>query len=272
MAKAEKSTMIHIKRSVGLATCVALLFAAPILTAPAWSAIEFNQNVTGDVIFGSGNANGSFTTDRNNGVELGLRAKLRHNAAGSPENTFNSNGDGTYSFASGVAPTQVFPTAVWSLEWSINSDSSTMPIGRNLSGLTYLLSIDSDPSASTNFMGFDPINVPFADHAIGTNSTTNGGGTVAPDAGTYATLIGNNNLAQNSWKAHWIMTPMFDPTADGIYDFQLQAFDGTAELASTNIQVLVGDVGVVPEPMSLLVWSMLGVAGLVTGCRRQRSV
>ncbi|MFT5450479.1 MAG: hypothetical protein ACI9DC_005687, partial [Gammaproteobacteria bacterium] len=40
-------------------------------------------------------------TDRVNGVELGLRGKLRHNATGAPENTFNSNADGTFSFAAG---------------------------------------------------------------------------------------------------------------------------------------------------------------------------
>lgn len=80
----------------------------------AAAALLYDQNVTPTVIFGSGNLNGSFTRDRRNGVELGLRAKLRHNAAGRPENTFNSNGDGTYSFAAGVAPTKTSPTAVWS--------------------------------------------------------------------------------------------------------------------------------------------------------------
>lgn len=91
--------MNHLMQCLG---CLALTF----LVAAGASALSFNQNVTPDVIYGSGNANGSWTVDRSNGVELGLRGKLRHNAAGAPENTFNSNGNGTYSFAAGVAPTQ----------------------------------------------------------------------------------------------------------------------------------------------------------------------
>ncbi|MEQ8837455.1 MAG: hypothetical protein RID07_11680, partial [Lacipirellulaceae bacterium] len=94
-----------------------LVLSAVIAVALGGSAsavTSFDQNVTPDVIFGSGNANGGFTVDTDNGVELGLRAKLRHNAVGAPENTFNSNGDGTYTFKSGVAPTQSFPTAEWS--------------------------------------------------------------------------------------------------------------------------------------------------------------
>ena len=68
----------------------------------AWAVEEFDQDITPNAIFGSGNFNGNFTTDRQNGIELGLRAKLRFNEDNLPENTFNSNG--TYSFAVGKAP------------------------------------------------------------------------------------------------------------------------------------------------------------------------
>jgi hypothetical protein len=50
----------------------------------------FDQNVAPEVIFGSGNANGSFTNNQTGSVELGLRAKVRYPT---PMNTFNSNGD-----------------------------------------------------------------------------------------------------------------------------------------------------------------------------------
>ncbi|ALS99936.1 PEP-CTERM sorting domain-containing protein [Lacimicrobium alkaliphilum] len=233
------------------------------------AALMFDQNVTPDVIFGSGNANGSFTVDQNNGVELGLRGKLRHNAAGAPENTFNSNGDGTYSFNPGVAPTQAFPTAEWSFEWSINTnfdDSS----GYNLSDLTFLLGLDSDPSLSTNFAdSFDVINgAPCFDHALGNNGTGNGGG-LATDCGAataaadYSANIGSFNVAQNSWKPHWFLTG-FDPTVDGTYDFFLAAFasDGS-ELARTSMQIIVGEGGSAeipePAPLMLLLSGLLGL-------------
>lgn len=226
------------------------------------SALTFDQNVTPDAIFGSGNANGSFTVDRDNGIELGLRGKLRHNASGNPENTFNSNGDGTYSFETGVAPTQSFPVGVWSFEWSINTDYDGNS-GLNLNDLTYALGYDSDPSTGTVFSMFDPINLEFADHAIGDNSTGNGGGAVAGDSADYSNLIAGNNVAQNSWKAHWFLDS-FDPTLDGTYDFYLEAFENENSLARTEMQVIVGQGGAapIPEPTT---WILFGMGFLGIG-------
>ena len=62
----------------------------------AAAALLFDQNVTPNVIMGTGIGNGSWTVDRSNDIELGLRGKTRHNAAGVPDGTYNSNGDGTY--------------------------------------------------------------------------------------------------------------------------------------------------------------------------------
>lgn len=248
--------------------------------APASFAVLFDQNVTPDVIFGSGNANGSYTVDRNSGVELGLRGKLRHNAAGAPENTFNSNGDGTYSFAAGVAPTQSSPTAVWSFEWSINTDFDGST-GLNLDAFTYALGLDTDPSLGTAFIAFDPINAlnPATgavqwDHSIGDNTTGNGGGTEilnsSSDTAGYAALLAQNNVAQNSWKAHWFFGPGFDPTLDATYDLYLAAFDATgAQVARTDIQIIVGAGGSapVPEPATL---ALASTALLGCALRRRR--
>ncbi len=238
-------------------------------SAPAHAAITFDDDVTPDVIFGSGNANGSFTVDRTGGVELGLRAKLRHNSSGASENTFNSNGDGSYDFEFGVAPTQSFPTGVWSFEWSVNSNYDGSQFGYNLDDLTYDLSL-TGPSGTP--VTFDPINggnpgaggSVFWDHAIGDNSTANGDGISAANEAAYADLIANNNVAQNSWKAVWFF-PGFDPTVTGTYTISLAAFDGGQQVAFSTI-----DINVVPEPASLLVWSLLGTVGIAAGYRRRR--
>lgn len=201
------------RKRIGLAVIAALGMVLG-LAGQSSATIYYDQDVTPDVIFGSGNANGSFTVDVAGGVELGLRGKLRYGASGAPENTFNSNGDGTYSFDAGIAPTQSFPTAVWSVEWSINSNVDGS--GDVLNAYTYLLGTDSDPSTATNFATSDPINAAYFDHSIGVNTTTDATDLIAADSSEYATLIAQNNVAQNSWKAHWIISP-FDPTVDGTY-------------------------------------------------------
>lgn len=251
---------------------IAGLLLGSMLSASASADLIFDQNVTNNVIFGSGNLNGSFTIDQTNGIELGLRGKLRHNAAGAPENTFNSNGDGTYSFDAGVAPTQSPSTAVWSFEWSINSNFDDN--GGFLDAYTYVLGIDTDPSAAAAFFAFDPINGFNAgtsmvswDHAIGTNATGNGGGAkianVDANAADYAALISANNLAQNSWKPSWFI-PGFDPTVDGTYDFFLTAFNADgSQAARTSMQIIVGAGATdVPEPgtVALLLTGLLGLA------------
>jgi hypothetical protein len=225
--------------------------AAVSLAAPTQAAIEFNQNVTPDVIFGSGNVNGAFTTDRQNGIEIGLRGKLRHDATGQPQNIFNSNGDGTYSFNSIVAPTQASPTAEWSFEWSVNTDQPGTT-GLFLDHFTYELGVDTDAGPGTSFITFDNIspNPGPWDHAIGTNSTLNGGGTSAGDLPAYLDLISSNNVAQNSWKYHWFAAP-FDPTADGTYAIYLLARDsGGKVVARSDIQVLVRDAP--PAPVTAI--------------------
>lgn len=257
-------------------TVTAAAFSMPLVIAAVLttgSAVHA-ASVTPDVIFGTGVDNGSFTIDSQKGVELGLRAKLRFNQAGQPENTFNWDGNDTYTFNPGVAPGQSFPVAEWSFEWSINTAADGA--GRNLDGLTYALSL-TGPAGSGGFSAFDPINDvnPHPDvnqvqwdHAIGDNSTGPGGGTVIPnsadDEAGYLDLIANNNVAQNSWQPHWFVAG-FDPTVPGDYLFTLTAFDERGPRASTSMTVTV-------VPLPAAAWAglaLLGMMGGVAGLRRK---
>ena len=203
---------------------------------------------------GAGNLNGSFTTDRRNGIEIGLRGKLRFNAANLPENTFNSNSNGTYNFAPGNVLGFGFDpppnnTPEWSFEWSVNTDFDGTS-GLKLDDLTYEIGLDFDPGPGTSFLIFDnitpdPPSVPFYDHAIGDNGTANGGGDSAGDAAAYLNLLADNNVAQNSWNYEFFDDPPFDgfdPTVDGNYIIFLLARNLDGEVvARVQIQILVGD-------------------------------
>lgn len=272
-------------------TAAALALCSQVTNA----SLLYDQNVTSEAIFGSGNANGSFTVDRNNGIELGLRGKLRFDEDNRPRNQFNSNGDGTYSFDAGLPPSGFswspgsISTPIWSFEWSINSDFTGT--GQTaLASYRYILGMDFDPSIGTNFFALDPINVSCSDNAIGTNATGNGQGTSVSigdcrssntsvsDAASsdYQDLINNNNLAQNSWNMEFFDDALngfaFDARLDGQYDFYLAALDidGT-ELARTDMSIIVGNGATeVSEPAALALFG-LGLGGLAIRRRRKHS-
>ncbi len=232
---------------------------ASLFCTSAQAAVIYDQDVTPDIIFGSGNANGAFAIDSQNGVELGLRAKLRFDDTNQPANVFNSNGAGQYFFDN-IAPPTGFgfaansaASAIWNFEFSINSDVDGS--GTALSNLTYLLSIDFDPGMATQFLSFDPINLDAADHGIGTNSTANGGAQVAGSPEEYQALIASNNVAQNSWNMEFFdnSTFTFNNTDNGVYDFVLTAFNNDVEVASTSMQVVSGTgAAQVPVPATAL--------------------
>ncbi len=265
------------KRNVSM--MVAGVLIAALVCGAAQATIAYDQDVTPDVIFGSGNTNGAFTTDRRNGIELGLRGKLRFDETGQPQNTFNSNGDGTYTFDPGVAVGGWSSnTPVWNFEWSINVDYLGVT-GKNLIDFEYYLEIDNDPTAATDFFGFDPMFIlppDYFDHAIGDNTTPNGGGTVATSNTEYVNLLIANNVAQNSWNYDFFDsgTWPFDPTVGGArYDIRLSVFSvgssGT-ELAQTQIAILTNAV---PEPLSMLFFGtgLVGVTGFAVRRRRNRA-
>ena len=233
-----------------LLTSVLSLLLLSALTLPA-AALEYDQNVTPDVIFGSGNANGFFTTDRAGGVELGLRAKLRFDSNDNPQNVFNSDGAGTYSFAPGH-PTNGFSwvadpstTPTWNFEFTVNTNYDGTS-GLTLDDLTYELGLDFDPTLGDNFLIFDPItpnvSVPYYDHSLGDNATTSATDVVAGDGPTYTAGLATLNVAQNSWNYEFFNDgspwDQFDPDINGSYKIYLRAIDASGnEVARTEIDV-----------------------------------
>lgn len=163
----------------------------------ALASVEFDQDVTPEVIFGGGNTNGGFTTDRQNGIEIGIRAKIPF------VGTLNSNGDGSYSYTLAETDHDNDNTTDrrWNFDWTVNTDFDGSS-GLLLEDLTYELGLDGDPGLGVNFLKFDPIDpavVVFPDHAIGTNATPNGGGVKATSPADYISLLANNNVLQQSW-------------------------------------------------------------------------
>ena len=214
---------------------------------------SFDANATPDFFAGTGNDNGSFTVNRQNGVELALRGKLRFNESDGNRaaNIFHSNGDGSYSFQarnvsgeSGLPWWWTFPqTPEWSFDFSINSDTDSD--ARTLGALTYELGLDSDPTLGTNFFKFDPINAGAADHFFGTNQTTDGTDEVkgnSSDSDGYNYLLANKTVAQQSWNYAFFLAGLsnFQAESIGVYDIYLKAFDNGTEVASVSIQILVG--------------------------------
>jgi hypothetical protein len=253
-----------------------------VLPGAALAVEQFDQNVTPDVIFGSGNANGSYTTDRVDSLEIGLRGKLRFNASCMAENTFNSNGDGTYSFIAGVAPDGPggaadcagTATPVWSYEWSVNVDYDDGS-GASIDDYVYELGLDTNPSTGTTFCTWDPLSDPgapfFWDHSFGDNTTANGAGVEAGDNATYVAHTQNFNVAQQSWRYdfHDDGSPfdpcdyIFDPNADATYTIYLSATDpgDGIEIARSTIDIIVGAGGPPPVPAT----GPLGLVALFCG-------
>jgi hypothetical protein len=235
--------MPHAKRVLRIATC-ALTLA---LGSTAQAVVTYDDNVTPNILFGAGNSNGSFTVDRANGVELGLRGKVRFPV---PANVFNSNGDGTYTFKAGIFNGVENPE--WNFEWSVNTNYNGT--GGNLSAYTFKLEMDFDPGPGTNFLAWNHISAPTAsipytvpqnpgyyDHSLGTNATANGAGVEASDPVGYAALLAVNNVAQNSWRyTFYDGAPFFfNANATGTYDIRLTAYQGPTQVAQVTIQILV---------------------------------
>ncbi len=238
------------KKHQSVAAVLALSMTCFINHAQATTA--FDQLITPDAIFGSGNANGVFTTTRVNGIEIGLRAKIPFNG------DINSSGDGRYHYSLAETDHDNNPGTDnrWNFDWTINTDYD-FSNGSELADYTYELGMDVDPSENTNFLVFDPVTptamTPFFDHSIGNNTTPNGGGTEASDAATYLSLLNSQNVLQQSWRYAFFssLPPLdgYDPTITGSYQVYLQVMNPEGQvLARTEITVDITNNGdVTPE-------------------------
>lgn len=228
------------------------------------SVTALGGDVQPGVIFGSGNANGSFTLAEGSDVEIGLRAKLRYNSGGVAENTFNWDGVDTYTFDpnDSANPTN---RSLFNFEFAINTDvNDPTNSGNDLNDFTYLLTIsrlDDDGMGTTVLSSFDPINGLYFDHSIGDNGTTSATDTVAASAAAYASLIADNNVAQQSWNLGFGFSG--NPDRAGTYYISLTAFDGMTEVVGNEITV-----NVVPLPAAA--WAGLGLLGSLAGVRVMR--
>ncbi len=230
----------------------ALSLMVLLVNHPASATTEFDQLITPDAIFGSGNANGDFTTSRANGIEIGIRAKIPFNG------NINSSGDGRYNYS--LAETDHDNNAGtpnrWNFDWTINTDYN-FSNGTELANYSYELGMDVDPSEGTDFLVFDPVTpteaTPFFDHSIGNNTTANGAGTEATDAATYLSLLNSQNVLQQSWRYAFFssLPPMdgYDPSIPGSYQVYLQIIDAEGTVVTrTEITVDFTENGdVTPE-------------------------
>lgn len=195
---------------------------------------------------GTGNPNGGFTVDTENGVEVGLRAKLRQSPSviDSPSNV--------YLVPAGPQPSS--PThAAWNYEFSINLSGAGLTLN-DIAAKTTLTITDLTTSATATV---NPLTY------WGDNS---GYGTSGKDQPAVGTDFG----VQNSENAAFLDFPLagsYNEFAPDTYQFTLNVVNNAgATLASDTI-----DVSVAPLPSSLLAGlALLGGLGIVVTAKRLR--
>lgn len=226
-----------------------LIAAISMLATSSAMAISYDANVTNNVIYGTGNGNGFWTTNTENNVEVGLRAKKRW--AGE----YGSNGDGTYNHDAGISSGTA---AIWNFDFSINvnQDGSSL---LKISDYHISLSVDIDPTQGVSWVTLDPMTF-WADNEFGDNSTAQSGGVKDSESPLTQAELGDAwSLMQNSQNIGWLGLG-YDVNIDATYDFKLSATQVTgAPGAETSMQVIVGKGGS-PVPDAGTTAGLLGVA------------
>ncbi len=197
---------------------------------------------------GTGNPNGGFTIDNDNGVEVGLRAKLRQSASviDSPSNVYVVPG----------GPQTGSPThATWNYEFSINLSGTANHLTLDdISKFTTLTITDLTNSASATV---NPLTY-WAD-----NSGYGTGGKDQPAVPSDFGVQNSENPAFGDFPLHGT----YNDFAPDTYRFTLNVVNNAGvQLASDSIDVIVA-----PLPSTLLGGlALLGGLGLVVTAKRLR--
>lgn len=243
--------------------CMAMMF-----TGSAHALLVGNIANPG-VYMGTGNSNGNYTIDTNNNIEVGLRAKNRATLGVITPTAMDGTGvyqttTGTCNFLGGCTGST---KAMWNYEFSVNTNvDGRASGGLELSGVYFQLLVDLDPTANVSWAPALGLNN-WGDNdywSLVTNSEHQGG-LVVGDIGAQQSV---NPMFGNSGFGNTVTPPV-----GGLYDIMLSVYrspnDGNA-LASTHIQVQVGDTIPVPEPASfMLVILAISASAVVTTRRRK---
>jgi hypothetical protein len=232
-------------------TALLLWFALPMF-AMAVPVTIYNDNLT--AIFGSGNPNTGFTTNKetDTGLSISLRAKDRVDG-----DTTNVNGVYSSTYISGT-------------RWPFNYELSFNGGGQAVNNYNVWLQVDNDTSQGVSFTTVNALTY-WNDNSFGMPSTANGSGFEGP----AAILGGTNQIMQLS------QNPAFgDYPAGGIAPFANATFDFRAYVTAANedmfgtrlvdvgIQAVVGAGGApaqgVPDGGSTAALIAVGLCGMAS--------
>ena len=226
------------------------------------------DTITPDIIFGTDNTNRGFTVSQVGSLELGLRAKLRNPSPNDAIGTgIVQDIDGNYLFDSNPA-VEGLGQAVWSYDWSINSNFNGA--GSGLDAFSYEILVDTDPTVNSDFtnISYDPLSALSTGYYLGTNTTGNGAASFIP-AGTGDGDFSSNNVAQNSVQPQWVAGALASTMiGSGQFSVLLRAYDNL---------VLVGEVGInaivdapAPIPLPAAAWLFLSALAGGAGFKKLR--
>jgi hypothetical protein len=234
------------------------------LIQPVMAGTTFDQSLGGPGFYdGSGNPDGGFTVDNDNGVQIGLRAKYRQSG-----NVIDSSND-IYNVVTGPETTATTGNslsnsadAAWNYEFSVNVGS-----GHVLSD--YVVELTVLPGLSADGNNFQPL-LPSIAHAETVSPLTYWSDNTGYDGTVTSGKVTSTDFAfQNSENPAFPDFPLanvFNMNANATYGFVLQVFTATGFnlVAQDSMTVVVGNGGIAtPTPLPASVYSGTGVLGLL---------